>query len=154
MGTDEKLEKHGDLFVEDVGEPRSIGADLEHDGSPRNVPQASGAEERRYLRKLDAIILPMIALLYFFEYIDRSNIAVCVVIRSDLWLMPLERETLGPRQRTRHAQQRRRPRSKGTNRNAMADGSDDILRRPLPPPDPRFHWIPCVLAVEGRPCVD
>jgi hypothetical protein len=32
--------------------------------------------QRRYLRKLDLTILPMISTLYFFEYLDRGNIAV------------------------------------------------------------------------------
>jgi len=32
--------------------------------------------QKRYLRKLDLIILPMISTLYFFEYLDRGNIAV------------------------------------------------------------------------------
>jgi MFS family permease len=33
--------------------------------------------QKRYLRKLDLTILPMISTLYFFEYLDRGNIAVC-----------------------------------------------------------------------------
>ena len=32
--------------------------------------------ERSYLRKLDMIILPTISGLYFFEYLDRGNVAV------------------------------------------------------------------------------
>lgn len=32
--------------------------------------------QKRYLRKLDCIILPTISTLYFFEYLDRGNIAV------------------------------------------------------------------------------
>jgi hypothetical protein len=32
--------------------------------------------QKRYLRKLDLTILPMISTLYFFEYLDRGNIAV------------------------------------------------------------------------------
>ena len=32
--------------------------------------------EKRYLRTLDFIILPAISALYFFEYLDRGNIAV------------------------------------------------------------------------------
>jgi hypothetical protein len=34
------------------------------------------AAQKSYLRKLDWMILPMISLLYFFEYLDRGNIAV------------------------------------------------------------------------------
>ena len=32
--------------------------------------------ERKYIWKLDLIVLPTISALYFFEYIDRGNIAV------------------------------------------------------------------------------
>jgi hypothetical protein len=32
--------------------------------------------QRRYLWKLDCIILPAISILYFFEYLDRGNVAV------------------------------------------------------------------------------
>lgn len=31
--------------------------------------------QRRYLRKLNSIILPAISVLYFFEYLDRGNVA-------------------------------------------------------------------------------
>ncbi|KND91755.1 putative transporter [Tolypocladium ophioglossoides CBS 100239] len=33
------------------------------------------AAQRRYLRKLDLKILPMVSLLYFFEYLDRANVS-------------------------------------------------------------------------------
>jgi hypothetical protein len=32
--------------------------------------------QKRYLRKLDFILMPTISILYFFEYLDRGNIAV------------------------------------------------------------------------------
>ena len=32
--------------------------------------------QKKYLFKLDCIILPTISVLYFFEYLDRGNIAV------------------------------------------------------------------------------
>jgi hypothetical protein len=32
--------------------------------------------ERRYMRRLNMIILPTISALYFFEYLDRGNVAV------------------------------------------------------------------------------
>lgn len=32
--------------------------------------------KRRYVWKLDCIILPTVSALYFFEYLDRGNIAV------------------------------------------------------------------------------
>lgn len=34
------------------------------------------AAQKKYLRKLDFSILPAISILYFFEYLDRGNIAV------------------------------------------------------------------------------
>jgi hypothetical protein len=40
-----------------------------------DTPEAR-ARERAYIWKLDCIILPTISALYFFEYIDRGNIAV------------------------------------------------------------------------------
>ncbi|KAH8697897.1 major facilitator superfamily domain-containing protein [Talaromyces proteolyticus] len=40
-----------------------------------NDSPESRARERAYMRKLDCIILPTISALYFFEYIDRGNIA-------------------------------------------------------------------------------
>lgn len=33
-------------------------------------------KQKKYLRKLDMILLPTISILYFFEYLDRGNIAV------------------------------------------------------------------------------
>jgi hypothetical protein len=32
--------------------------------------------ERKYMRRLNIIILPTISALYFFEYLDRGNVAV------------------------------------------------------------------------------
>lgn len=34
------------------------------------------AKQKKYLRKLDSILLPTISILYFFEYLDRGNIGV------------------------------------------------------------------------------
>jgi len=34
------------------------------------------AKQKNYLRKLDLILMPTISILYFFEYLDRGNIAV------------------------------------------------------------------------------
>ena len=36
--------------------------------------------ERRYMRRLDMIILPTISSLYFFEYLDRGNVAVSILL--------------------------------------------------------------------------
>ena len=40
--------------------------------------------ERRYMRRLNTIILPTISALYFFEYLDRGNVAVRPYLRSQL----------------------------------------------------------------------
>jgi hypothetical protein len=57
--------------------------------------------QKRYLRKLDLTILPMISTLYFFEYLDRGNIAVSQPPRYLHWSTSaekirgfVERETL------------------------------------------------------------
>ena len=39
------------------------------------------ALERKYMWKLDSIILPTISTLYFFEYLDRGNVAARESIR-------------------------------------------------------------------------
>ena len=41
--------------------------------------------QKSFLRKLDFIILPTISALYFFEYLDRGNIAVSHIRRSRDW---------------------------------------------------------------------
>jgi hypothetical protein len=38
-------------------------------------------KQKKYLRKLDLILMPTISLLYFFEYLDRGNIAVSIINR-------------------------------------------------------------------------
>jgi hypothetical protein len=38
-------------------------------------------KQKKYLRKLDLILMPTISLLYFFEYLDRGNIAVSIITR-------------------------------------------------------------------------
>jgi hypothetical protein len=38
--------------------------------------------EKRYLRRLDWIILPAISTLYFFEYLDRGNVAVRTLLKT------------------------------------------------------------------------
>ena len=38
--------------------------------------------QRRYLWRLDTIILPAISILYFFEYLDRGNVAVSLPKRA------------------------------------------------------------------------
>lgn len=50
-------------------------ADVQKEVQHLDSPEMSLAR-KRYLRKLDLIILPMISVLYFFEYLDRGNVAV------------------------------------------------------------------------------
>jgi hypothetical protein len=40
--------------------------------------------QKKYLQKLDYIILPTISTLYFFEYLDRGNVAVSTSSYSTL----------------------------------------------------------------------
>jgi hypothetical protein len=55
---------------------------IEHAGEPGfesdalNCPEGKAAE-RRIVRKLDMTLLPMVWILYMFNYLDRNNIA-CV----------------------------------------------------------------------------
>jgi hypothetical protein len=112
--------------------------------------------QKRYLRKLDLTILPMLSTLYFFEYLDRGNIAVSQSLRHLHWSTSaektcgsVERETLWLRYRTRDASIRHRSRSKGFVRHAMANGHHDLLRRPCAFPSPRLHRLPCVSTFEG-----
>lgn len=63
--------------VEDRESQLNVAVDdvQKEDGRRAEDPEWVMAQ-RRYLRKLDFIILPMISLLYFFEYLDRANIGV------------------------------------------------------------------------------
>ncbi len=47
---------------------------IQHSSHNLDSPEAH-TRERKYMRKLDATILPTISALYFFEYLDRGNIA-------------------------------------------------------------------------------
>jgi hypothetical protein len=40
--------------------------------------------ERRYMRRLNLIVLPTISALYLFEYLDRGNVAVRPCLRFQL----------------------------------------------------------------------
>lgn len=66
--------KAGPDHVEDQDIHRN-GDDYAPDEIQRAVDQlrepTNAAENKRYLRKLDLIILPAITLLYFLEYLDR-----------------------------------------------------------------------------------
>lgn len=60
-------------------------ADIEKidDQGPEDIQKKVGIQndpewiriQRRYLWKLDCILLPAVSLLYFFEYLDRGNVA-------------------------------------------------------------------------------
>lgn len=58
---------------EDRGDyaPAEIQKEVQHLEDPDWI-----RAQKKYLRKLDFIILPMISSFYFFEYLDRGNIAV------------------------------------------------------------------------------
>jgi hypothetical protein len=112
--------------------------------------------QKRYLRKLDLTILPMISTLYFFEYLDRGNIAVSQPLRHLHWSTSAEkirgfaeRETLRLRQRSWDISIRNRSRSKGFVRHAMANGHHDLLRRSCAFPSPWLHRLPRVSTFES-----
>ena len=50
-------------------------SDLQKSAQRSDSPEWINAQ-KRYLRKLDLVILPTISALYFFEYLDRGNVAV------------------------------------------------------------------------------
>lgn len=57
-------------------QPKSYAPqEIREETSVLDTPEAR-ARVRAYMWKLDCIILPTISALYFFEYIDRGNIAV------------------------------------------------------------------------------
>jgi hypothetical protein len=69
--------------VEDAGESQRNEIDGVDYAPPEIQKEAHILEDpeyvraqKKYLRKLDCIILPAISALYFFEYLDRGNIAV------------------------------------------------------------------------------
>lgn len=56
------------IVIEDKEELKS--------GATRNQPDAAWlAAEKRVVRKLDMTLMPMIWILYLFNYLDRNNIA-------------------------------------------------------------------------------
>lgn len=52
---------------------------VESENNVKDIPVRQDEEwikaQKRYLRKLDGILLPAVSILYFFEYLDRGNIA-------------------------------------------------------------------------------
>ena len=70
-GFDQLVEKRGFVNIENPMEVHNLES-----------PGAREAE-RKYIWKLDLIILPTISALYFSEYIDRGNIAVCTSVNFD-----------------------------------------------------------------------
>jgi hypothetical protein len=112
--------------------------------------------QKRYLRRLDLIILPMISTLYFFEYLDRGNIAVSQPSRDLHWSISaekirgfLERETLRLRQRLRDISIRNWSRSRGFVCHAMANGYHDLLRWTRALPNTWLHRLPRVPTFKG-----
>ncbi len=118
------------------------------------------AAEKRYMRRLNSIILPTISLLYFFEYLDRGNVAVSDCLDNDLICPPhwarsqltwprTEREALRPRFRPRHGRQWRRAGQDIAELDRMEPDRDDLLCRPGSVPGARLHRISCLFAVQG-----
>lgn len=68
--------------IADMDVPEVQLDDYVADGADKEARNPDNPEwimaQKRYLRKLDLIILPTISALYFFEYLDRGNVAVRV----------------------------------------------------------------------------
>lgn len=76
--------EHRGGFDELVGKRGFV--DIENSLEVHNLDSPGAREaERKYIWKLDLIILPTISALYFFEYIDRGNIAVCTSVEFNCW---------------------------------------------------------------------
>lgn len=78
MATHEYDSKHDQEHVEVPGDG-AIKAPSAYD-----VPYVSGtAEETALVRKIDRHMLPMLWVMYIFNYIDRTNIGVSLDIRLE-----------------------------------------------------------------------
>lgn len=81
---DAEAKIEGPVYIEGQGDERQRNRD---DYAPDHIQQAvddlnnatSSKAYKRYMRKLDLIILPAITLLYFLEYLDRGNAAVSML---------------------------------------------------------------------------
>jgi hypothetical protein len=101
----------------------------------------------------------MISTLYFFEYLDRGNIAVSWSprhlhrnMKAEKVCGVLECETLRLRQRPRHVSIRNRSRSRSFVRHAVANGYHDLLRWTGAFPSTWLYRLPRVPSFEGSLC--
>jgi hypothetical protein len=85
MGNDSEIahveESNSQLDVDTID---YASPEIQKDIRVLNDPEWIKAQ-KSFLRKLDFIILPTISALYFFEYLDRGNIAVSLIRRSRDW---------------------------------------------------------------------
>ena len=63
----------------DIESKRDAGLSVQEEKDETFMPPISEAIQRKYMRKLDCIVLPTISVLYFFELLGRGNIAVSYV---------------------------------------------------------------------------
>jgi hypothetical protein len=121
-------------------------------GVLNNTPEAR-ARERAYLWKLDCIILPTISALYFFEYIDRGNIAVSLLqmlTRSLVdHLTVTECKTPWYRKWPRYRRQWCWSRPEISELGAMANRHHDLLRWACPVSGSRMSRVSGVSTVQG-----
>lgn len=67
---------------------QDLGEDTNNDYAPADIMREIQALQdpetviatKKYMRKLDGVILPAITLLYFFEYLDRGNVAASLLL--------------------------------------------------------------------------
>ncbi|KAL4933733.1 uncharacterized protein BDV17DRAFT_66737 [Aspergillus undulatus] len=71
---------------EDVTMEESVG--FEHKKEQNTVPVIDPGEERKVVRKLDRVIMPLMAIFYFFQYLDKQSINYAAVfdLQEDLKL--------------------------------------------------------------------
>ena len=71
----------GEYIVEEVAEAGHVATDKY--GNP--LIQIDEQAQKRLLRKLDLILIPPVALIYLFCFIDRANIGKRIPYRSSPW---------------------------------------------------------------------
>ncbi|KAF2756434.1 MFS general substrate transporter [Pseudovirgaria hyperparasitica] len=73
--------------MEQINKPEQIWTekvDAEESATMQNINEGQNEKEvKKYMRRLDRIILPAISILYFFEYLDRGNIANAKLLGLD-----------------------------------------------------------------------
>ncbi|CAG9937484.1 unnamed protein product [Clonostachys rosea f. rosea IK726] len=79
---------HEDVTVAKVPDERDVGAIELEDPEANQLAPIDPNEERKAVRKLDYVIMPLMALVYFLQYLDKQSINQAAIfgLRKDLAL--------------------------------------------------------------------